>query len=78
MENIMNIIQNYGLGFASFIALFYFYNYVIKDMKETNEEVLKDMKETNEEVLKTLLSIQSTLSLMNDRINKLENKVKGD
>ena len=60
------------------MPFFYFYNYVIKDMKETNEEVLKDMKETNEEVLKTLLSIQSTFSLMNDRINKLENKVKGD
>lgn len=67
MENIMNILQNYGLGFASFIALIYFYNYVIKDMKETNEEVLK-----------TLIAIQSTLSSLNSRIDNLENKIKGE
>ena len=67
MENIMNILQNYGLGFASFIALIYFYNYVIKDIKETNEEVLK-----------TLIAIQSTLSSLNTRIDNLENKIKGE
>ena len=67
MENIMNVLQNYGLGFASFIALIYFYNYVIKDMKETNEEVLK-----------TLIAIQSTLSALNSRIDNLENKIKGE
>lgn len=67
MENIMNVLQNYGLGFASFIALIYFYNYVIKDIKETNEEVLK-----------TLIAIQSTLSSLNTRIDNLENKIKGE
>lgn len=63
----MNILQNYGLGFASFITLIYFYNYVIKDIKETNEEVLK-----------TLIAIQSTLSSLNTRIDNLENKIKGE
>lgn len=67
MNEIMNILQNYGLGFASFIALIYFYNYVIKDMKETNEEVLK-----------TLMAIESSLSTMNVRIEKLENRNKGE
>lgn len=66
MENIINVLVNNGLGFASFIALIYFYIYALKDIKETNEEIAK-----------TLVSIQLTLTSLSTRIDTLENNMKG-
>ena len=65
MEEIINVIMNNGLGFASFVLLAYLYIYVMRDLKETNEEILK-----------TLISMQTSLNLMNTRIERLENKEK--
>ena len=66
MEDIMNALVNNGLGFASFIALIYFYIYALKDIKETNEEIAK-----------TLVSVQTILSSLSTRIEKLEENMKG-
>lgn len=66
MEDIMNVLVNNGLGFASFIALIYFYIYALKDIKETNEEIAK-----------TLVSVQTILSSLSTRIEKLEENMKG-
>jgi len=63
MEDIINVLINNGLGFASFVALIYFYIYIMKDIKSTNEEILK-----------TLITMQTALNLMNNRIERLENK----
>lgn len=63
MEDIINVLINNGLGFASFVALIYFYIYIMKDIKTTNEEILK-----------TLITMQTALNLMNNRIERLENK----
>ena len=65
MEEIINIVMNNGLGFASFVLLAYLYMHIMKDLKETNEEILK-----------TLVSMQTSLNLMNNRIERLENKDK--
>ena len=65
MNDIINVVMNNGLGFASFILLAYLYMYIMKDMKETNEEILK-----------TLVSMQTSLNLMNNRIERLEGKDK--
>lgn len=61
MEDIINVLINNGLGFASFVALIYFYIYIMKDIKSTNEEILK-----------TLITMQTALNLMNNRIERLE------
>lgn len=65
MEQIVNILMNNGIGFASFLALIYFYQIFMKDLKQTNEEVLK-----------TLIEMKTSLNLMNTRIERLENKDK--
>ena len=61
MEDIINVLINNGLGFASFVALIYFYIYIMKDIKSTNEGILK-----------TLVTMQTALNLMNNRIERLE------
>ena len=61
MEDIINVLINNGLGFASFVALIYFYIYIMKDIKSTNEEILK-----------TLVTMQTALNLMNNRIERIE------
>ena len=61
MEDIINVLINNGLGFASFVALLYFYI-----------DIMKDIKSTNEEILKTLVTMQTALNLMNNRIERLE------
>lgn len=61
MEDIINVLINNGLGFASFVALIYFYIYIMKDIKSTNEEILK-----------TLVTMQTALNLMNNQIERLE------
>lgn len=65
MEQVINVLMNNGLGFASFLALIYLYQYILKDLKETNEEVLK-----------ALIEVKTSLNLMNTRIERLENKEK--
>ena len=65
MENTINVLMNNGLGFASFVALLYLYQFILKDLKNTNEEILK-----------TLIAMQNNLNLVNTRIEKLESRIK--
>ena len=65
MESIVNVIVNNGIGVGSFIALLYFMNIFITDIKTTTEETTK-----------TLLSIQDSLTSLSERVDKIEDKVK--
>lgn len=63
MEEFINVCVNNGLGIASFLALVYF---MAVSMKKQNE--------TLEEINKTLISIQTNMITMNERIQILEEK----
>ena len=65
MESIVNVIVNNGIGVGSFLALLYFMNIFITDIKTTTEETTK-----------TLLSIQDSLTSLSERVDKIEDKVK--
>lgn len=65
MDETINVLMNNGLGFASFVALLYLYQFILKDLKNTNEEILK-----------TLIAMQNSLNLVNARIEKLESRIK--
>lgn len=64
MENIVNVIVQNGLGVASFIALLYFMNTSLKQIKDSVEK-------TSE----TLLLIQTNLIALENRITGLEDKI---
>lgn len=64
MEEIMNIIVQNGIGVGSFIALLYFMN-----------NSLKDIKSNTEEITKTLILIQGNLNSLTQRVEIIENKV---
>lgn len=64
MEQFINIVVQNGLGVASFIALLYFMN-----------SSLKDIKETTEQTAQTLLLIQNNLTSLQTRIETIESKV---
>lgn len=61
MQEFINVCVNNGLGIASFIALIYFMN---TSIKKTNA--------TLEEINKSLISIQTNMINMNERIQELE------
>lgn len=63
MEDIVNVVVNNGIGVGSFLALLYFMNIFISDIKETTEEMTK-----------TLVSIQDNLSTLFDRVDKIEKR----
>ena len=64
MEQIVNVIVQNGVGVGSFIALLYFMNFSLKDIKEVVEDISK-----------TLLLIQGNLTSLQTRIETIENKV---
>lgn len=64
MENMVNLIVQNGIGVGSFIALLYFMNFSLKDIKEVVEEISK-----------TLLLIQGNLTSLQTRVETIENKV---
>ena len=64
MEEIMNIIVQNGIGVGSFIALLYFMNISLKDIKLNTEEITK-----------TLILIQGNLNSLTQRVEIIENKV---
>lgn len=64
MEQIINIIVQNGVGVGSFIALLYFMNFSLKDIKEAVEDISK-----------TLLLVQGNLTSLQTRIETIENKV---
>ena len=64
MEQIFQMVENHGLGFASFIALLWF----IFKYQSKNEECLDNISTT-------LTQIQIKLANMTDRIAKIEEKL---
>lgn len=64
MEQIFNLVVQNGVGVGSFIALLYFMN-----------SSLKDIKTNTEEITKTLILIQGNLNSLTQRVEIIENKV---
>lgn len=64
MEEIINIIVQNGIGVGSFIALLYFMDISLKDIKSNTEEITK-----------TLILIQGNLNSLTQRVEIMENKV---
>lgn len=63
MEDIVKVVSNYGLGFGCFILLSYISIYFIKEIKTTLSEISN-----------TLIAVQTSINIMNTRIERLENK----
>lgn len=67
MEDLLGAVVDNGLGIGSFLALLYFiFTYV------------KDINTTMIKMSDTMIQIQITLSTLTDRIEKLEEKFKGN
>lgn len=64
VEQIVNVVVQNGIGVGSFIALLYFMNTSLKDIKSSTEEITK-----------TLISIQGNLNSLSQRVEIIENKV---
>ena len=60
MEQIVNLVIQNGIGVGSFIALLYFMNFSLKDIKEVVEDISK-----------TLLLIQGNLTSLQTRIETI-------
>lgn len=65
MEDFIQLVVNNGLGVASFIALIFF---MIKGQGKTND--------TLSEINKTLITIQTSLVSLSERISDLEDSKK--
>ena len=63
MEEILQVVVNNGLGVASFFALIYFYNSYVKELSKTNEKIATNLEK-----------IERSLTDLNERVYKLENK----
>lgn len=64
MEQLFNLVVQNGIGVGSFIALLYFMNISLKDIKSNTEEITK-----------TLILIQGNLTSLTQRVEIMENKV---
>lgn len=64
MEQIFNLVVQNGIGVGSFLALLYFMNTSLKDIKTNTEEITK-----------TLILIQGNLNSLTQRVEIIENKV---
>lgn len=64
MEQLFNLVVQNGIGVGSFIALLYFMNTSLKDIKTNTEEITK-----------TLILIQGNLNSLTQRVEIIENKV---
>lgn len=67
MEQVINIIVQNGLGVGSFIALIFFMYTSLNDIKNSTEEISK-----------TLLMIQTNLTSLQNRVERIEGKVESD
>lgn len=63
MQDIINLITQNGIGVVCVGFMIYFINSTLKD----NNKILDEMQ-------KTLVSIQATLSTLNERVNDLEKR----
>lgn len=64
MEQIVNVVVQNGVGVGSFLALLYFMNTSLKDIKTNTEEITK-----------TLILMQGNLNSLAQRVEIIENKV---
>ena len=64
MEQIFNLVVQNGIGVGSFIALLYFMNTSLKDIKTNTEEITK-----------TLILMQGNLNSLAQRVEIIENRV---
>lgn len=64
MENIINLITQNGIGVVCVAFMIYFINTTLKD----NNKIL-------DEIQKTLVSIQTNLTLLTSRIDKVEHQI---
>lgn len=64
VEQIFNLVVQNGVGVGSFIALLYFMNTSLKDIKTNTEEITK-----------TLILMQGNLNSLAQRVEVIENKV---
>lgn len=64
MEQIVNVVVQNGIGVGSFLALLYFMNTSLKDIKTNTEEITK-----------TLILMQGNLNSLAQRVEVIENKV---
>lgn len=67
MEQVINIIVQNGLGVGSFIALIFFMYTSLNDIKNSTEEISK-----------TLLMIQTNLTSLQNRVERIEEKEESD
>ena len=67
MEEIIQAVVNNGLGVASFLALIYFYNKYVSEISTTNKTICDNLGK-----------IEKSLTDLNERVYKLENKNKQD
>jgi hypothetical protein len=65
MEELVNLITQNGIGVVCVGFLIYFINTTLKD----NTQILNDVKET-------LISIQSSLLVLTNRVDEIESKIK--
>lgn len=66
MQEIIKVVVDNGLGIGSFIALLYFiFTYV------------KSLNETMTKISNTMVQMQINMATMTDRIDKIEEKIKG-
>ena len=64
MEQLFNLVVQNGIGVGSFIALLYFMNTSLNNIKSNTEEITK-----------TLILIQGNLNSLTQRVEIMENKV---
>lgn len=64
VEQLFNLVVQNGIGVGSFMALLYFMNVSLKDIKSNTEEITK-----------TLILIQGNLNSLTQRVEIIENKV---
>lgn len=65
MQDLISLITQNGIGVVCVAFMIYFINTTLKD----NNKIL-------DEIQKTLVSIQTTLTLLTSRVDKVEEKIK--
>lgn len=67
MGEVLEVITNNGLGVMSFIALLYFMNTSLKEIKQSTEKISD-----------TLVTMQASLIALTERVSDLEHKKGSD
>ena len=74
MGEIIEVIQTLGFPVAVCIACFYFINTIIKENREDSKKREELLFTRIGEISKTLSDVANTLALIDERIEKLEEK----